>query len=231
MLAQTTVHPVTQQIINRDLHVCVAFMDLPKASDSLDHIISWLSALELHGTCLWVICLYVFNIWGMITHILVRGWWKVTFLMAMLLVPCYIWCKGQWMLSHSRLLQYADDSALIYIGSSLNIVHEYLSQDLSHQNNNTEKSSGFNHIPICLKLRCSHFYSHLSEVSGNNILKVNWIGQPTYLLLVRRCLLFILDQVTEKKFTNYSHQDVSIFPCVISPAVGDLCYLSQTFIT
>jgi len=34
------------------------------------------------------------------------------------------------MISHGTLLQYADDSALISTGSSLNIVHEYLSQDL-----------------------------------------------------------------------------------------------------
>ena len=126
--------------LDRKSCACVAFLDLLKAFDSLDHriLLQRLNALGLYGTEISWFVSYLsdrlqrvknsnsYSNWG-----LVRGGVPQGSALGPLLFLVYINEMSSQVI-HGKLLQYADDTALICTGPSLEIVRECLSQDLSH---------------------------------------------------------------------------------------------------
>ena len=124
--------------LDKKLCACVAFLDLRKAFDSLDHklLLQRLNACGLFGTEIcWfmsylsdrfqrVNCTNSYSSWG-----LVKGGIPQGSALGPLLFLIYVNGMSSQII-HGRLLQYANDTALICTGPSLDKVHEYLSQDL-----------------------------------------------------------------------------------------------------
>ena len=126
------------QALDQSLTTCVAFLDLRKAFDSLDHHIL---LLRLHGlgvgggalnwftnylsNCYQRVKLHhSYSTWG-----LVRGGIPQGSALGPLLFLVYVNDMPS-QIKHDQLLQYADDTALLCLGTTPGDVHQLLSEDL-----------------------------------------------------------------------------------------------------
>ena len=126
------------QALDRSLTTCVAFLDLRKAFDLLDHhiLLSQLHDLGVGGGALnWftnylsnhyqrVKLYHSYSTWG-----LVRGDIPQVSALGPLLFLVYVNDMPS-QIKHGQLLQYADDTALLRSGATPGDVHRLLSEDL-----------------------------------------------------------------------------------------------------
>ena len=115
------------QALDNKLCSCVAFLDLQKAFDSLDHsiLLQRLSTLGLKFYGFKAICLIVSSVWSIDSFSswgLARGGIPQGSALGPLLFLVYMNSMTSQVV-HSTLLQYADDTALICFGPSLDVVH------------------------------------------------------------------------------------------------------------
>ena len=125
--------------LDKKLCACVAFLDLRKAFDSLDHclLLQRLGTLGVAGTEISWFASYLsdrfqrvkycnsYSNWGMVKGGILQG----SALGPLLFLVYMNDLSSQ--VTGGTLLQYADDTALICSGSTLDVVHQCLSDDLS----------------------------------------------------------------------------------------------------
>ena len=125
--------------LDKNLCACVAFLDLRKAFDSLDHclLLQRLGMLGVVGTEISWFVSYLsdrfqrvkynnsYSNWGLVKGGIPQGsaLGPLLFLVYMNNLSSQVTCGS--------LLQYADDTALICAGSTLSVVHQQLCDDLS----------------------------------------------------------------------------------------------------
>ena len=125
--------------LDKKLCACVAFLDLRKAFDSLDHCLL-LQRLGTHGVAGTEISWFAsylsdrfqrvkycnsYSNWGMVRGGIPQGSALGPLLFLVYMNDLSLQMTG------GTLLQYADDTALICSGSTLDVVHQCLSDDLS----------------------------------------------------------------------------------------------------